>query len=178
VNNRPFISLPEGQPAPGAPRKPVLALLFGNVALWQTIMFAMLICILWVNEIMDLPNLYFGEYRTDVDWFGSSIMTIGIILLGFVTVANTFAQQRRILEGIIIVCSYCNKVKIEETDWEHIERYLAGRTLAKFSHGICPHCYDTMQLTYPQELADPQTRDSEVPAEPERSPTLASAQSE
>lgn len=126
-----------------------------NVAFWQGLMFAMLICVVWVSEIMDLSHFYYGRPRSDIDFFGAGIITAGICLIGFVTVANTYLQQRRILQGLIVVCSYCDKVKLEETEWEGIEKYLAAKTLAKFSHGICPECYETVQARHGEDLGEP-----------------------
>ena len=46
------------------------------------------------------------------------------------------------LRGFITVCSYCKKVRIDEKAWQQMEIFVADRTLAEFTHGICPHCYD------------------------------------
>ncbi len=130
----------------------VLGLLFGNVALWQGLGLVLLICVVWANAILALPNLLYGRPPSVLDWTGASILTAGICIVGFITVAHTYLLQQHILKGIIIVCSYCNKVKMEESQWERMERYLAGKTLAKFSHGVCPDCYDVIQADY--ELDD------------------------
>ena len=119
----------------------VVKRLFNNVAFWQGATFLMLICVIWINEILDLPMLIFGRQPASADWFGACILTAGILLVGIITVGHTYVQQQRILRGIIIVCSYCERVKIEETGWERIEEYLASKTKARFSHGICPECY-------------------------------------
>ena len=50
-------------------------------------------------------------------------------------------QQRSVLQGFISVCSYCHKVHVEETTWAQMEEYISERTLAEFTHGICPSCY-------------------------------------
>ena len=50
------------------------------------------------------------------------------------------------LEGILPICSFCKKIKIEGTDpedqvnWLEIENYISERTEAQFSHSICPEC--------------------------------------
>ena len=50
------------------------------------------------------------------------------------------------LEGILPICSYCKKIRLEETDpkkqdrWLKIETYISEKTEAQFSHGICPEC--------------------------------------
>lgn len=45
------------------------------------------------------------------------------------------------LRAILPICSYCNKIRNDEGDWERIERYIHRETGANFSHGICPNCY-------------------------------------
>jgi sigma-B regulation protein RsbU (phosphoserine phosphatase) len=45
------------------------------------------------------------------------------------------------LEGLLPICSYCKKIRDDRNDWQPIERYLANRTDASFSHGICADCF-------------------------------------
>ena len=44
------------------------------------------------------------------------------------------------LEGIILICSNCHKVRIQDGSWKKIEEYISEKTAAKFSHGICKTC--------------------------------------
>ncbi len=48
----------------------------------------------------------------------------------------------RILEGIIPICSYCKKIRDDEKSWHRMETYISSHSEAKFSHGICPECFD------------------------------------
>ncbi len=48
------------------------------------------------------------------------------------------------LEGILPICSYCKKIRNDLNQWQHVETYVADHTQAEFSHGICPHCYETV----------------------------------
>ena len=50
--------------------------------------------------------------------------------------------ELRTLQGIIPICAHCKKVRTEVGDWEQIERYVADRSSAAFSHGICPDCLE------------------------------------
>jgi soluble cytochrome b562 len=56
------------------------------------------------------------------------------------------------LEGILPICSYCKKIRVEGTapedqaNWLQIEGYISERTEAQFSHSICPEC---MKKHYP-----------------------------
>ncbi|MCX6092799.1 MAG: hypothetical protein NTX23_08050 [Candidatus Bipolaricaulota bacterium] len=52
----------------------------------------------------------------------------------------------RTLEGILPTCQYCKKIRLAGADeddprsWIAIETYIAERSSASFSHGICPDC--------------------------------------
>lgn len=46
------------------------------------------------------------------------------------------------LEGLIPICAYCKNVRNEKDYWERVERYVESRSTARFSHGICPSCFD------------------------------------
>jgi hypothetical protein len=45
------------------------------------------------------------------------------------------------LSGLLPICTYCKKIRQESADWVPIEVYVARRTDAHFSHGICPDCF-------------------------------------
>ncbi|MBD3274492.1 MAG: PAS domain S-box protein [Candidatus Marinimicrobia bacterium] len=46
------------------------------------------------------------------------------------------------LEGILHICSFCKKIRDEQEHWQPIEKYIDERSDARFSHGICPDCYE------------------------------------
>lgn len=49
----------------------------------------------------------------------------------------------RQLQGIIPICSYCNKIRDDHDYWQSVESYVADHSQAEFSHGICPSCYES-----------------------------------
>jgi len=114
--------------------------LFGQVAFWQGMGFLAMVAFIWARESLDLPNLLLDEPPSPPDWIGAAILTVGILAIGFVITAHTYLQQKRVLKGYIRVCSYCRKVHIEDTSWEQMEQFISDRTLAEFTHGICPTC--------------------------------------
>lgn len=46
------------------------------------------------------------------------------------------------LRDILPICSYCRKVRDDQNYWSKIESYISEHTSTKFSHGICPECYE------------------------------------
>ena len=45
------------------------------------------------------------------------------------------------LRGLLPMCAYCKKIRVDDSYWQQLESYLAERSEAQFSHGICPECY-------------------------------------
>jgi sigma-B regulation protein RsbU (phosphoserine phosphatase) len=48
------------------------------------------------------------------------------------------------LSGLLPICSYCKRVRSDDNYWHQVDAYLTQHTDAKFSHGICPSCFDTI----------------------------------
>ena len=46
------------------------------------------------------------------------------------------------LEGIIPICSWCKKIRDDGKSWHQLEEYISHHSEAKFSHGVCPECYE------------------------------------
>ena len=69
------------------------------------------------------------------------------------------------LEAILPICSYCKKVRDDRAYWQQIESYFSQHQGTKFSHGVCPACYET-------EIV-PQLRAMGVP--PRKAPTAERA---
>ncbi|MHB8837737.1 MAG: hypothetical protein ACYC7F_02160 [Gemmatimonadaceae bacterium] len=50
------------------------------------------------------------------------------------------------LEELLSICANCKRIKAPGADpngidaWQSVESYIAEKTQAEFSHGICPHC--------------------------------------
>ncbi|MDZ4405434.1 hypothetical protein [Prosthecobacter sp.] len=46
----------------------------------------------------------------------------------------------RTLEGLLPTCAFCKDIRDETGNWHQIEEYVASRSEARFTHGICPNC--------------------------------------
>ena len=46
------------------------------------------------------------------------------------------------LSGLLPICSYCKRIRSDHDYWEQVESYISEHTDARFSHGICPTCFD------------------------------------
>lgn len=46
------------------------------------------------------------------------------------------------LQGMLPICAYCRKVRDDQNYWHGVEEYLETFSGTRFSHGICPECYE------------------------------------
>ena len=47
------------------------------------------------------------------------------------------------LREFLPICSYCKRIRDDEHDWQSVEGYVSRHTRTRFSHSICPTCYDS-----------------------------------
>ncbi len=47
------------------------------------------------------------------------------------------------LSGLLPICCYCKKIRDDKNYWQQLENYIGQRSGARFSHGICPDCWQT-----------------------------------
>ncbi len=48
------------------------------------------------------------------------------------------------LQGLLPICLYCKKIRNDKNYWQQVEAYIMERSAARFSHGICPDCYEKL----------------------------------
>lgn len=51
----------------------------------------------------------------------------------------------RQLHGLLPICSYCKRIRGDDQYWQQVEKYIAERSEAQFSHSICPACYKNVE---------------------------------
>jgi hypothetical protein len=103
--------------------------------------FLAVLTIIWLDEYVDVPFLYFGAAKTPARpeeyWFE----TISILVLGAAVFIATLVVLRRLryLERFVRVCAWCRKVLVDDT-WLTFEDYMKRQYDVEPSHGICPTC--------------------------------------
>ncbi len=45
------------------------------------------------------------------------------------------------LRGLLPMCAYCKKIRVDNSYWQQVESYVSEHSDAQFSHGICPECF-------------------------------------
>jgi PAS domain S-box-containing protein len=49
------------------------------------------------------------------------------------------------LQRILPICMYCKNIRDDENYWQTVETYISHHTRTRFSHGICPNCYEKVR---------------------------------
>lgn len=73
-------------------------------------------------------------------------------LVAHVEELESALAQVKLLQGILPICSYCKKIRDDKNYWQQVESYVTEHSEAKFSHSICPDCYDTTVKTQLENL--------------------------
>lgn len=84
-------------------------------------------------------------------WTQLTFAAGGSVLLAFLfaLVLVQYERTRRevgTLRGILPICVYCKRVRDDANYWEQVDRYIAHHSDVRFSHGICPSCFDKMTV--------------------------------
>lgn len=75
-----------------------------------------------------------------------SLINAGIrmaVLVAFAVLIDRITRQAReirILHGLLPVCAFCKKIRIEDQNWRPIESYITEHSEASFTHSVCPEC--------------------------------------
>jgi len=46
------------------------------------------------------------------------------------------------LQGLLPICSYCKKIRDDSNYWQQVEGYIAEHSGVRFSHSVCPECFE------------------------------------
>jgi PAS domain S-box-containing protein len=71
---------------------------------------------------------------------------------------QTALAEVKTLQGILPICSYCKKIRDDKNYWQTVEAYISRHTNTRFSHGICPSCYDNKVEPQLGKLQDKEKR--------------------
>ncbi len=59
-------------------------------------------------------------------------------------------SEIKTLRGLVPICAACKKIRDDEGFWQSVEKFIEDRTLAEFTHGMCPDCVHKL---YPELFA-------------------------
>ena len=75
---------------------------------------------------------------------GARLVGLQRQLAGHVSELQLALSRVAQLEGLIPICAYCKRVRNDDTYWQQVESYIADHSGARFSHGVCPDCYEKL----------------------------------
>lgn len=73
---------------------------------------------------------------------GERILHFQHSLLRRVNELQTALSELKTLHGLIPICTYCKRIRDDKNSWRQLEAYISKHTGARFSHGVCPTCYE------------------------------------
>ena len=84
-----------------------------------------------------------GELKARLD-VGITVVNLQQSLAHRVSELEEALLHVKVLQGILPICSYCKQIRDDNNYWQSVDSYISGHSEAKFSHSICPHCYEAV----------------------------------
>lgn len=75
-------------------------------------------------------------------WAGLRIVSLQKNLIDRVHELEDALENVKQLQGMLPICSYCKKIRDDQNYWQKVETYISDHSEVRFSHGICPDCYE------------------------------------
>ena len=113
-----------------------------KVLLYEAIGFLAIIIITWASEVFDIPYFLLGSPPSLVNVREAGFESGCVLVLGIAVMAITwnFLNHIKYLEGFLVVCAFCKRIRIGEDNWVPIEEFVTDRAEVEFSHAYCPSC--------------------------------------
>ena len=73
---------------------------------------------------------------------GCRVLQLQSKLSNRIKVLQDSLQHIKTLQGFLPICSYCKKIRDDHNYWQKIEKYISEHSNTKFTHSICPECYE------------------------------------
>lgn len=118
---------------------------FSSVAVWQFMSFVMLLCFVWVSDILDLPAYVFDADPTPFSLYRVSLLSAAVITAGVITVGHTYEKQKALVNPLLMSCLYCHRVQTGKETWVHVEDYFIKHYPVEMDRGSCPECHAMLE---------------------------------
>jgi len=83
------------------------------------------------------------ELRARVD-VGNRVIQLQMKLEKRVNELEEALEHIKSLQSVLPICSYCKKIRDDKDYWEQLEAYFEKHSKMKFSHSICPECFENV----------------------------------
>jgi DNA-binding response OmpR family regulator len=85
---------------------------------------------------------------------GARVLRLQAALADRVGELETALARVKQLQGLLPICSYCKKIRDDQNYWHQVESFVTQHSEAKFSHSICPECFDEIVKPEFEEVSD------------------------
>ena len=114
------------------------------------IMLILAVVVFFISAHFEVLELLYDFSRTHESWQLDEILPTAL----FLVIAIAIYASRRVrelhkknielrqLRSFIPICSSCKNIRTKSGDWKKLEEYMYERSIAEFSHGICPECIE------------------------------------
>ena len=112
-----------------------------KVLLYQSVGFLAVIAVCFVDELVGLSALIFGDQSFITDFRESTLkmlLILGVWLLVAGSTRRVLAHMRY-LEEFMKICAWCRRVE-HKGQWMRLEQFLEQGFDTPTSHGICADC--------------------------------------
>ncbi len=75
---------------------------------------------------------------------GRTVVTVQQDLAAQVRKLEAALAEVKQLRGLLPICSYCKKIRDDQNYWQNVDAYIGQYTDIRFSHGICPTCWENV----------------------------------
>ena len=113
----------------------------GKVLSRQSVGFLAIIALTWLDELIALPSLIFGNQSFIFDFRESALKMLLVLAVWFLLIGSTrrALTHARYLEDFMRVCAWCRHIDYKG-NWISMEDFLEQGFDTSTSHGICPAC--------------------------------------
>ena len=112
-----------------------------KVMLYQSAGFLAIIALTWLDELIALPSLIFGESSLILNFRASALKMLLVLTVWFLvaTATRRILAHVRYLEGFMRICAWCHYIDFKGR-WVSMEDFLQQGFDTPTTHGICPIC--------------------------------------
>ena len=110
------------------------------------------------GEVYGVLEVYASRRRAFSKDDAYFLQAVANVLASAMARANAEREQQRLikelqgalanvrtLSGLLPICCQCKKIRDDQGYWSAVENYLSRHSAAKFTHGLCPDCYDRVR---------------------------------
>jgi len=110
----------------------------------QVLMIVLLICVIWLDEWIDLPYLLLNAAPTPVNYEECFFETFLIIVLCSPLIFYNYRVLTKIdnIVALLPVCSVCHKICDKKDFWNALENCAKQYGDIYFTNGVCLECLE------------------------------------